>query len=152
MREMGALAGVLATLALAGCGASGQDRSDLGGRVVTSSNPAFRTGTYQGTTSQGLPIFFTAGPTSIDDVSFRWRARCVDGHVHTNGIELGGTRIRDGRFFVGGLLVTGGRARVSGSLRGDRASGTLSRWANSAFNTVCVVRGVTWHARLASSL
>jgi hypothetical protein len=150
MRELGKLAGVLATLALAGCGGSGQDLSDLGGRVVTPADLAFRTGTYQGITSQGLPIFFTVGPTSIEDVSFRWRARCADGHVHTNGIALGGTRIRDGRFSVGGLLVTGGRARVSGRLRGARASGMLSRWANSAFNTVCVARGVTWHAHLAS--
>jgi len=147
MREMSALVGALAALMLIGCGGSGQD---LGGRGTTSGSLAFRTGTFQGTTSQGLPIVFTVGPRSIEGVLFRWRARCADGHVHANGISLGGTHIRDGHFSVGGLLVTGGRARVSGSLRGARASGVLSRWANSAFNTVCVARGVTWHARLAS--
>jgi hypothetical protein len=78
----------------------------------------FRTGVYRGTTSQGLPIF------------------------------LGEAAIRDRRFSVRGLLATGGRARVSGRLRGSHARGTLSRWANSAFNTVCVARGVTWRAHL----
>lgn len=150
MREIGTLAGALATLALVGCGGSGQGLSDLSGQATTPAPLAFRTGSYQGITSQGLPIFFTVGPTSIDDITFRWRARCADGHVHANGIALGGTRIRDERFYVRGLLVTGGRARVSGRLRGSRASGKLSRWANSAFNTVCVARGVTWHAHLVS--
>jgi hypothetical protein len=150
MREIGTLAGVLAMLALVGCGGSSQSLSDLGGQVTTPTTLAFRTGTYQGITSQGLPIFLTVGATSIEDVMFRWRARCADGDVHVNGIALGGTRIRDEHFSVGGLLATGGRARVSGRLRGIRASGTLSRWANSAFNTVCVARGVTWQAHLAS--
>lgn len=108
----------------------------------------FRPGTYRGTTSQGLPIWFVVGQTSVEEVTFGWRAKCADGRIHTNSILLDGGPIRDRRFSVGGVLGTGGRARVSGRLSGDRASGRLSRWANSAFNTVCVARGVRWRARL----
>lgn len=109
---------------------------------------AFKTGTYAGTTSQGLPISFRVDRTSVQYVSFGWRAKCADGRVHTNGIGLGGTRIRGRRFSVHGLLDTGGRARVSGRLTGGHARGKLSRWANSAFNTVCVARGIRWHAHV----
>lgn len=108
----------------------------------------FKTGTYSGRTSQGLPISFMVDRTAVQYVSFRWRAKCVDGRVHTNGIALGGTRIRGRHFSVHGLLNTGGRARVSGKLSGGRARGRLSRWANSAFNTVCVARGIRWRAHV----
>ena len=107
---------------------------------------AFKPGTYAGTTSQGLPIEFTVDATAIDGISFRWRAKCADGRVHTNGIGLGGGQLHGARFSVFGVLETGGRARVTGRLAGSRASGTLSRWAGSAFNTDCVARGVGWHA------
>jgi hypothetical protein len=108
----------------------------------------FRVGDYRGTTSQGLPIFFTVTATSVEDVFFGWRARCADGRVHTNGIGLGGTELRHGRFSVRGLLTTGGRAHVVGRLKGGRARGRLSRWAGSAFGTDCVARGIGWHAYL----
>jgi hypothetical protein len=111
---------------------------------------SFRVGDYRGTTSQGLPIFFTATATSVEDVVFGWRAKCADGHVHTNTIGLGGTELRHGRFSVRGLLTTGGRARVVGRLEDGRARGRLSRWAGSAFGTVCVARGIGWHAHVVS--
>jgi hypothetical protein len=110
----------------------------------------YKTGTYEGTTSQHLPISFAVDGTSVLDVSFEWRATCADGHVHTNAILLSGASIRHGRFSVGGLLNTGGRARVVGRLRGAHARGTLARWANSAFNTTCVARGVRWRAHQVS--
>lgn len=110
----------------------------------------FSVGDYRGTTSQGLPIFFTVTPTSIEDVTFGWRARCADGRVHTNMIGLGGTSIRRRRFSVRGVLTTGGRAHVIGRLEGGRASGRLSRWAGSAFDTDCVARGIRWHAHVVS--
>lgn len=110
----------------------------------------FSVGDYQGTTSQGLPIFFTVTPTSVEDVVFGWRARCADGRVHTNMIDLDGARIDHRRFSVRGLLTTGGRAHVIGRLSGGRARGRLSRWAGSAFNTDCVARGIGWHAHVVS--
>ncbi|HYV14523.1 MAG TPA: LamG-like jellyroll fold domain-containing protein [Conexibacter sp.] len=113
----------------------------------------FKAGHYSGTTSQGLPISFTVGQSSVQDVDFRWRAHCADGRVHTNGILLGGgTPIRRGRFSVGGVLDTGGHAHVSGKLSGSTAKGRLSRWGNSAFNTSCPARGVRWHAHLVQGL
>jgi len=111
----------------------------------------YKTGIYQGRTSQGLSISLVVGPTSIQNVLFRWRAKCADGRVHTNGIVLGAAPVRGGRFSVSGVLSTGGRARVSGRLTGSHARGTLSRWANSAFHTTCVARGVRWRAHLVSS-
>ncbi len=111
---------------------------------------SFSVGDYEGTTSQGLPISFTITPTSVEDVVFGWRARCADGHVHTNSIALGETRIRRGRFSIRGLLTTGGRAHVIGRLKGGHASGRLSRWAGSAFNTDCVARGIGWRAHVVS--
>ncbi len=137
MREIGSRVGaVAAALILFGSCAAG------------AADTTFRTGSYEGTTSQGLPISFTVTPTSVEDVFFGWRARCADGHVHTNGIVLGGTGIRDARFSVRGLLTTGGRAHVVGRLNGRNARGRLSRWAGSAFNTDCVARGIGWHAHL----
>jgi Concanavalin A-like lectin/glucanases superfamily len=111
----------------------------------------FRVGDYRGTTSQRLPIFFTVTPTSVEDVAFGWRARCADGRVHTNMIDLGGTRVRRGHFSVRGLLTTGGRAHVIGRLSGGRARGRLSRWAGSAFGTDCVARGIGWHAHVVAA-
>jgi hypothetical protein len=110
--------------------------------------PPFRTGTYVGRTSQGLPMSFTVGTSSAQGIYFRWRARCADGRVRTSGMVLGSTRIRDGRFSVGGLLRTGGRGRVSGSVRGGRASGTLSRWGKTSSGAQCRVSDVTWHAHV----
>jgi hypothetical protein len=117
-------------------------------RATPPAQLGFTPGTYVGRTSQGLPIELDVGPMSIQDVAFGWRARCADGHVHTNTIDLGGGPIRDRRFSVFGVLTTGGRGRVRGRLSGERASGRLSRWAGSAFNTTCVARGIRWHARL----
>jgi hypothetical protein len=111
-------------------------------------SPPFRTGLYVGRTSQGLPISFTVGTSSAQAVYFRWRTRCADGQVRTNGMVLGGARLRDGRFSVGRVLRTGGRGRVSGGVRGGRASGTLSRWGDTAFGTACRVRDVAWHAHV----
>jgi concanavalin A-like lectin/glucanase superfamily protein len=112
---------------------------------------SYRTGDYEGTTSQGLPISFTVQQGFVQDISFEWRARCADGHVHTNGIGLGGASIRNGRFSTGGVLDTGAHATVSGRIRGSRARGTLSRWGNSAFNTSCPDRGVRWRAHLVAA-
>lgn len=105
-------------------------------------------GRYVGRTSQGLPISFTVAAGSVQGIELDWRARCADGHVHRNGILLGGTSLRHRRFSAFGVLGTGGRARVSGTLHGTRASGRLSRWAGSAFGTTCVKRGVRWRAHL----
>ncbi len=147
---VGVLTAALLSVAGLGCGgASAGAPAQEAGRQLEGSNATdlpFGTGAYAGTTSQGLPISFTVAPATVDAVAFRWRARCADGRIHMNGILLGGTSIRDARFSVGGLLATGGRAQVSGRLEGSRASGRLSRWANSAFHTVCVARGVSWHA------
>lgn len=117
-------------------------------RPVSPAQLGFTPGTYVGRTGQGLPIELEVGATSIQYVAFGWRARCADGRVHTNTIGLDGAPIRDRRFSVFGVLDTGGRGRVKGRLRGERASGKLSRWAGSAFNTTCVARGIRWHARL----
>lgn len=111
----------------------------------------FKIGTYEGTTAQRLPVSLTVDQTTVQDFSFRWRAKCADGKVHTNGIGIGGGTIRHGRFSLGGTLNTGGHARVSGRLAGGRASGVLSRWGNSAFNTSCPDRGVRWHAHFVSA-
>jgi hypothetical protein len=125
-----------------------------GGALCPAPRPAspaqigFTPGTYVGRTSQGLPIEFEADATSIQYVVFGWRARCADGRVHRNSIGLGGGPIRRRRFSVFGVLTTGGRGRVRGRIRGERASGRLSRWAGSAFHTTCVARGVRWHAHL----
>jgi hypothetical protein len=70
------------------------------------------------------------------------------GRVRTKGMMLGNARIRGQRFSVGGVLSTGGRGRVSGRLRGERASGTLSRWGDTASGTACRVRVVRWHAQV----
>jgi hypothetical protein len=117
-------------------------------RPVSAGQLGYQPGTYVGRTSQGLQISFRVTATTVQDVSFDWRARCADRRVHKNGIYLGGTSLRHGRFSVFGVLGTGGRARVSGRIAGDRARGRLSRWAGSAFGTTCVARGVRWHAHL----
>lgn len=111
-------------------------------------SPPFTTGTYIGRTSQGLPISFTVGESAAQNVYFRWRARCADGRVRTKGMVLRSARIRNGRFSVSGVLPTGGRGHVSGSVSAERASGTLSRWGDTAFGTACRVRDVRWLAHV----
>lgn len=119
------------------------------GRVSVPRPPAFRTGLYSGTTSQGLPIFISVRRTSIGSVFVRWRARCADGKVHTNAISFPGERIRHGRFSFRRTLETGGAVRMSGEIRGVRASGTLSRTGASAFGTKCAAKRIGWSARAA---
>jgi hypothetical protein len=48
---------------------------------------------------------------------------------------------------LGGRLDTRRSARVSGRLKGARASGTLSRAGTSASGARCAVGGIGWHAR-----
>jgi hypothetical protein len=149
-QSAGALACVLVYDGALTVAEAGQLASDPSGCPAPSPAPAaslpYKTGTYRGTTSQGLPITFTVERSAVTDISFRWRAKCADGRVHSNGIGLGGTAIRGKRFSVRGLLMTGGRARVFGLLDGGRAEGTLSRWAGSAFGTNCRAMGITWRA------
>lgn len=126
-------------------------RAQQAGRIRAPRPPAFRSGTYAGTTSQGLPIFIAVSRTAVRSVFFRWRGRCGDGKAHTNAVLLRGrARVRHGRFSLGGRLDTGGSARVSGRLDGSHASGTLSRTGVSASGARCAVNGIGWHARVSA--
>ena len=146
-----ALTAVLALgAALGGCG--GEDTTTTVTSTVTV--PAHPGVTdvqgYAGTTSQGLPISFAATPRAVLTVSFDWRARCADGQVHTNTIRLGGAPIENGSFVIDGTLTTGGVAHVEGTVRGDKASGQLSRSKGSAFGTNCLATGISWKAHTGS--
>jgi hypothetical protein len=134
---------VIAGLAIAGCGRAATS-------VSTTATNGFTTRSYDGSTSQGLPISFAATSTSVESVEFEWRATCADGQTHTNKIGLGGGSIQAGGFSLGGTLDTGAFAQVEGTVRGDRASGQLSRSGPSAFGTDCLATGVTWQAHAAS--
>lgn len=147
MREIGGRIGVLAAAValLGGCGTTTIVKT-----VTVPARSPHTLGDYEGTTSQGLPISLSVQDGEIADISFRWRARCADGRVHTNGIDLGGGFSLDkGSFATSGILDTGAHAEISGRISGGNASGTLSRWGNSAFDTSCPDRGVRWSARLA---
>ena len=107
-----------------------------------------KTGTYAGTTSQGLPITFSVNPAGdVVDVVFAWRARCEDGQVYVNTIVLPGGPVGDGSFETGGTLETGGIGHVSGSFEGSNASGDLSRSRGTAFGVNCKLSGVEWSAQ-----
>lgn len=147
--------GIAAILAgsLSGCTVSSDSSTTTvtSTATVTSSAPATSTtptstDSYTGTTSQGLPITFTASESEIVSLNFGWRATCADGQVHSNTISLGSAPIQDGSFSLGGTLNTGGVAHVEGKLNGSTASGTLSRAKGSAFGTDCVATGITWEA------
>ncbi len=103
-------------------------------------------GNYVGTTSQGLPITFTASSSSVDDITFTWQALCADGQTHTNSIAIGGGSINGGAFSASGVLNTGGQATVTGQVSGTTASGQLSRSGPTAFGTNCTDTGVNWTA------
>lgn len=125
-------------------------RAQQTGRIKAPRPPAFRPGTYSGTTSQDLPIFIGVSRAAVRSVYFRWRGRCGDGKAHTNAILLQGrARVHRRHFSLGGQLETGGSARISGRIEGVQASGTLSRTGESASGAKCAVRGIRWHARLA---
>jgi hypothetical protein len=139
-------------------------RIDASARIVTAGGEAAeanRTGTiaaprralrlrlYSGTTSQGLPVFLTAVGNRILNVLFRWRATCADGRVHTAMTTLTDTRVRHGRFLIDKTLRNRGSARMSGTIDGSVASGSLSRRGPTSFKTTCAVKGVTWRARSA---
>jgi hypothetical protein len=104
--------------------------------------------TFSGTTSQGLPIAFSATATAIQWLDFDWTALCADGQHHTNTISAGGGPLNQGVFSLGGTLNTGGTFQVDGVVNGATASGTLSRSGPSAFGTFdCTASGVTWQAQ-----
>lgn len=125
-------------------------RAQQTGRLKAPVPPAFRAGTYTGTTSQGLPIFVVVGRTAVRSAYFRWRGRCDDGKARTATIFLQGrARVDRGRFALGGRLDTGGSAQVSGRIEGVHASGTLSRTGASIFGARCAAKGITWNARVA---
>jgi hypothetical protein len=118
------------------------------GRIEAPQPPAFRSGTYTGTTSQDLPITITVQRATVRSVYFRWRGRCSDGKTHTNTLYLGGrAEVHHGRFSLKGRLDSGGSSRVSGHLKGVHASGVLSRTGASASGVRCAVKGIEWHAR-----
>jgi hypothetical protein len=126
-------------------------RAQQTGRIKAPQPPAFRSGTYTGVTSQGLPILIDVSRTAVRSVLFRWRGICGDGKEHTNTIVLRGrARVHRKRFSLGGQLDAGGSARVSGELEGVRASGTLSRTGASASGARCTVKRIRWHARTSS--
>jgi hypothetical protein len=126
-------------LALPGCGI--EDSINGGG----DSSPD--TGTYAGTTSQGLPIAFSVTPAGqVESVRFGWRARCEDGQVHVNSILLSGAKIQNDAFAVGDTLETGGVAHVTGRFDGSRVSGILSRSRGTAFGVNCRATGISWSA------
>jgi hypothetical protein len=103
-------------------------------------------GSFAGTTSQGLPISFTVTSTSVNSISFTWRAVCADRRSHTNTIIFGSAPLAGGTFATGGTLDTGATSSVSGKIQGDNASGVLSRVGSSAFGTDCTDTGVSWQA------
>jgi hypothetical protein len=126
-------------------------RAQQTGTIAAPRPPAFRPGTYTGTTSQGLPIVLSVRGTAVRSVLFRWRQRCDDGKTHTNATVLEGrSRVRHGRFLLKGRLNSGGSARVSGELRGTNASGTLFRRGPSASGARCAVEEIKWSARATS--
>lgn len=123
-------------------------RAQQTGRIKAPQPPAFRPGRYTGATSQGLPITITVYQTTVRSVFFRWRGRCSDGKTHTNALYLGArAEVHRGRFSLKGRLDSGGSARVSGRIKGVRASGALSRTGASGSGAKCTVKGIRWHAR-----
>ena len=72
--------------------------------LAQTARPAFKVGTYAGTTSQGLPITFTVSRNAVLSIDFGWRARCADGRKHVNTISGGGGRIRHRRFYWGAIM------------------------------------------------
>ncbi len=127
------------------------DRIQQAGRIRAPRPPAFRSGTYTGTTSQGLPIVLSVRGATVRSVLFRWRQRCDDGKTHTNATVLEGrAQVRHGRFVLKGQLDSGGTARVSGKLKDTHASGTLFRRGSSASGARCAVEEIKWNARAAS--
>jgi Concanavalin A-like lectin/glucanases superfamily len=137
---------VSASAAIAVAGSRGAAARQTG-RIEAPRAPAFKAGTYTGTTSQGLPIFLTAGRTAVKSIYFRWRVRCADGQTHTNAILVRGARVRRGRFSFSRTLDTGGSVIVTGRIGGVHAAGTLSRMGTSAFETECKAKRIRWHAR-----
>jgi len=126
-------------------------RAQQMGTIAAPRPPAFRSGTYTGTTSQGLPIVLAVRGTAVRSVLFRWRQRCDDGKTHTNATVLEGrSKVRHGRFLLQGRLDSGGTARVSGKLKGPNASGTLFRRGASASGARCAVGKIKWNARATS--
>jgi hypothetical protein len=123
-------------------------RAQQTGRIKAPQQPAFKPGTYTGTTSQGLPITITVHQTTVRSVFFRWRGRCSDGKTHTNALYLGAAaEVHRGHFSLKGRLDSGGSARVSGRLKGVHGFGVLSRTGANGSGAKCTVKGIRWHAR-----
>ncbi len=105
---------------------------------------------FVGSTSQGLPVTLDTSAKGVTDFSFYWRARCSDHKIHANGIDAGsGSPIQvsaSGKFAISGVLNTGGHFKVNGTIKPDRAFGTLSRRGKTAFGVNCRIPTVHWRA------
>lgn len=105
---------------------------------------------YVGSTSQGIPVTMDTSAKGVTDFSFYWRARCSDHKVHVNGIDAGGGSATPvnakGRFAISGVLNTGGFFKIKGTIKADRAFGTLSRRGKTAFGVNCRIPTVHWRA------
>jgi hypothetical protein len=123
----------------------------IGGYVALHrSSSGASTGSFAGTTDQGLPISFTVTSRSVQSITFAWHGVCADGQSHTNTIVLGSTPLAGGSFATGGTLNTGASSAISGTIQGNASSGMLSRSGPSAFGTDCTVNGVSWQAHRVS--
>ena len=142
-------AALLAGSVVAGCAGFGDTTTTVVAPAVTVPGPSATT-TFSGTTEQGLPFVFAATPNAVVQLTFDWRAPCVDGKVRSNSIRLGAASIQNGSFSFDSTLETGGVTQVEGEIQGDQASGTFSRSKGTSFGVDCQISDVHWDARTAS--
>jgi hypothetical protein len=142
---------ILLTVPASGCSSSpGHQISKTASSNTAATSLSPRSGSYQGTTNDGLPVSFTLNNNVVAGIQFSWQAVCDDGQLHQNTIEPGNAPLSGDMFSVSGVLDTGASARFAGAISGDSSTGTFARSGPSAFNTDCAESG-TWKAHLITS-
>jgi hypothetical protein len=117
----------------------------------------FKTGRYSGMTTQDLPIAFKVGRKKVSRFHYTIHQKCTDGHEATephNPPDVS-ARIKHRRFVfdeaqdtkdtLGNPITV--RVRITGKLRGGKATGHLIRTVDAHALGICTTGVQTYAAR-----
>jgi hypothetical protein len=117
--------------------------------LTKSKHLGFKPGDYAGTTSQNLPVSFTAAKHKVTSIEIGWRATCSDGQTRTSSSNFGTATypIHKRKFTATATFTNGAHATFKGRLKGKHAHGTYNRSGPITPGVTCATGTFDWSAR-----